>query len=145
VTPDQQRLRDELAAMPERVAAAARHPDPDASASVGEWSAREVVLHLAAVEVEVWQPRLDALAAETFPTWPWVEPGLWHGPGTASFDGALAVFGAFRAATIARLDALDVDGWSRRGHHATYGELDVAALLRIALAHDEEHLTQIQG
>jgi hypothetical protein len=147
VTPDQQRLRDALAAVPERVAVAARTSatPPDNAPAPGEWSARENVLHLVAVEGEVWHPRLDALATETFPHWPWVEPGLWDGPGTASFDGALAVFSAFRAATIARLDALDVDGWNRRGYHATYGELDVAALLRIALAHDKEHLAQIQG
>lgn len=145
MTPDQGRLRDALAAVPERVAAttAAASRPPDDAPAPGEWSARQVVLHLAAVEEEVWQARLDALASEAFPHWPWVEPGFWSGPGGDTWDGALAAFAARRAATVARLDALDADGWRRTGRHATYGVLDVAALLRIALDHDEEHLAQI--
>ncbi len=147
MTPDEQRLRDALAVVPERIAAAARASaiPPDAAPAPGEWSARENVLHLAAVEDEVWHPRLDALATETFPHWPWVEPGLWSGPGDDTFDGALAAFGTARAGTIARLDALDPEGWAHQGRHVTFGVLDVAALLRIALDHDEEHLAQISG
>jgi hypothetical protein len=154
-------LRDALAEVPERARLAvlspadpvpdsapeedpqARLKSPDVAPAPGEWSAREVVLHLAAVDEDVWQPRLDALAAEAFPSWPWVEPGLWSGSGDDSFEQALAVYRARRAATVARLDALDAAGWAKRGLHATYGELDVAGLMRIALAHDEEHLAQI--
>ncbi|MBI2762468.1 MAG: DinB family protein [Chloroflexi bacterium] len=112
MTPEQQALRDALAAIPGRLAACLSR---------------------------------GTLEAETFPTWSWVEPGLLEGSGTGSFEGALAVFGDFRAATIARLDALDADGWTRRCHHATFGELDVAALMGVALVHDAEHLAQIQG
>ncbi|MEO8469378.1 MAG: DinB family protein [Chloroflexota bacterium] len=145
MTPDQRVLRDALAGTPVRIAtAAAELADPGVPAIPGEWSAREVTLHLAAVDEVVWQPRLDALIAEEFPHWPWVEPGLWSGDGDATFDGALAAFSRLRAATIARIDALDDDGWTRRGLHATYGELDVAALLRIEMNHDEEHLAQIR-
>ncbi len=144
MTPEQRALRDALAGMPGRIrAAGAALGDPNAPAIPGEWSAREVTLHLAAVDEIVWQPRLDALVAEAFPHWPWVEPGLWSGPGDATFEGALAAFSRLRAATIARVDALDDAGWARRGIHATFGELDVAALLRIELDHDEEHLAQI--
>ena len=145
MTPDRRRLRDALAGVPGRAAAAARASavPPDTAPAPGEWSAREVLLHLAAVEEEVWHARLDALATETFPHWPWVEPGLWSGPGDRSWDGALEAFRTRRAATIARLDALDLAGWLRTGRHDVYGILDVAALLRILLAHDEEHLAQI--
>lgn len=113
--------------------------------AAGTWSAREVVLHLVAVEEVVWQARLDALAGDAFPRWSWTEPSLWAGPGDDTLDGALAAFAARRAATVARLDALDADGWARRGRHDTFGILDVAALLRIALDHDAEHLRQISG
>ncbi len=146
MTPEQHALRDALASTPTRLAsAAAVLVDPNVPAIHGEWSAREVTLHLAAVDAEVWQPRLDALIAEDFPRWPWVEPGLWSGPGDGTFDGAIAAFSRLREATIARIDGLDADGWARRGFHATFGELDVAALLRIELNHDEEHLAQILG
>lgn len=119
--------------------------EPDAPVAPGGWSAREVVLHLAAVDEEVWHPRLDALVRDDFPQWAWVEPGPWAGPGVDRFDGALAAFAERRAVTVARLDALDDAGWSKVGRHETFGLLDVAALLRIALDHDAEHLAQIGG
>jgi DinB family protein len=144
VTPERQALRDALAALPWRVAAAAgRHADPSAALASGEWSPREVVLHLVAVEIDVWQPRLAALEAEDYPHWQWVEPGPWHGPEGATFAGALDVYARQRGVTVRRLDALDDAGWARRGLHATFGELDVAGLMRVALDHDEEHLAQI--
>jgi hypothetical protein len=145
MTPDQSGLRDALAATPGRAAAAAISSpvSPDAAPAPGEWSAREIILHLAAVEEEVWHARLDALEREDFPHWPWVEPGPWAGPGDETYLGALAIYSARRAATVARLDALEAHGWAHQGRHATYGILDVAALLRIALDHDEEHLAQI--
>ena len=71
MTPGQRRLRDALAATPGRprppAATAApcrpgpRRPHP------GSGRAREVLLHLAAVEEEVWHARLDALATRRVP------------------------------------------------------------------------------
>jgi hypothetical protein len=144
MTPEQQSLRDALADMPARAThAGATHLDPSVTRTPGEWSPREVLLHLIAVEIEVWQPRLAALQTSRFPEWPWVEPGLWHNPEGATFAGALDVYRRQRGVTVARLDTLDDAGWARQGRHATYGVLDVAALMRIALDHDEEHLAQI--
>ncbi len=146
MTPEQQVIRDALAAVPARTAsAAAARPSisPEDGPEPGDWSAREVVLHLAAVEEEVWHARIDALGTETFPHWPWTEPGLWVGPDDDTFFGALAAFTERRVQTVARLDALSAADWARQGRHATFGVLDVAALLRIALEHDEEHLAQI--
>lgn len=144
MTLDRTSLRDALAAAPERAAMlAADADDPPA----GEWSAREVLLHLVAVDVEVWQPRLDSLAEASRPgnepRWAWVEPRAWAGPGDDSLDGALAAFRAQRAATLDRIDGLGAAGWQRFGIHATFGRLDVAGLLYILADHDEEHLAQI--
>lgn len=144
MNPEQRELRDRLAATPARLAeAAARLADPVVSPAPGEWSARDVTLHLAAVEVGVWHVRLDALAREDFPEWPWVEPDRWPLPEGEPLAAALEVFTAHRAATLQRLDGLDEAGWSRCGRHATYGVLDVAALVRIALDHDQEHIDQV--
>jgi limonene-1,2-epoxide hydrolase len=137
---DRASIRDRLAHAPDRaeeIASRASAPSP------GEWSAREVLLHLAAVDQEVWQPRLDSLARADGPVWSWVEPGLWSGPGDEIVEGALAAFRYERGATIARIDALDDEGWARHGVHATYGRLDIAGLLRVLADHDEEHLSQI--
>ena len=35
--------------------------------------------------------------------------------------------------------------WGRRGIHAVYGRLDVAALLTVAAAHDDEHLDALRA
>ena len=141
---DQAGLIERLAAFPDRLAVAASAALGDGQvAQPAGWSPREVVLHLTAVEDQVWHARLDALARDAFPHWSWVEPGLWSGPGDDSWAGALAAFTERRAATVARLGALDPAGWTRSGRHDTYGVLDVAALLRIAIDHDEEHLAQI--
>jgi len=145
VTPEQGRLREALAGTTGRASAVveAGGRDPETGPEPGEWSAREVLLHLAAVEEEVWHARLDALASESFPHWPWVEPGLLAGPGTGTYMEAAAAFATRRAATLARLDGLDAAGWEKRGRHDVFGVLDVAEMLRILLDHDEEHLAQL--
>lgn len=129
-----------------RIVEAARgQDDPGVPREAGEWSARDVTLHLAAVETGVWHVRLDALATDSFPEWPWVEPDRWPLPEGTGFAAAVDVFTEHRMATVGRLDGLDEAGWQRRGRHATFGVVDVAALIRIALDHDEEHLRQITG
>jgi hypothetical protein len=147
VTPERRALRDGLASTIERLpAAVARADSPDERTEPRKWSVREVVLHLVAVEKLVWQARLETLAApETGepPRWAWTEPSPADAPDIATADGAIAAFTAYRTQTVARIDALDERGWSRRGVHDTYGELDVAALIRIALDHDEEHLSAL--
>jgi hypothetical protein len=109
----------------------------------GEWSAREIVLHLVAVEGVVWQARLDDLERAPEPRWGWTEPGVWSGPGDDTLEGALAELRRRRAVTVARIDGLDDLGWRRHGTHATYGRVDVARLLEIAIDHDAEHRRQV--
>jgi hypothetical protein len=141
-----------LGAFPARLAEVARAVEAAeavAGRPPGEWSAREVVAHLVAVEGVVWQARLDSLAAAgpdaTLPAWSWVEPGPVDDPSVATLDGALGLFAAGRALTLERLASLDEEGWSRTGIHATYGPLDLAGLLRIAADHDDEHLDALEA
>ncbi len=137
-----------LGAFPARLGSVARAVAAREAASgspAGEWTARDVVAHLVAVERVVWQARLDTLGPDgAEPQWPYVEPGPVDEPEAASLEGALAVFGAERSATLARVAALGDAGWARAGVHATYGRLDVAALLRVAADHDEEHLAALE-
>ncbi len=141
------KARDGLATTPDRALALAAHVStPRAGAApAGAWSAREIVLHLVAVDAQVWQPRLDSLAGELEPHWSWIEPGLWSGAGDDTLEGALAAFRAARGATVARVDALGEDGWLRHGTHATYGRLDLLELLKVLADHDDEHLAQLAG
>ncbi len=136
MTPEQRALRDSLAAVPDRLAAAIPSARPTPA---GEWTPREVLLHLLAVEDQVWQARLRQLATEPEPHWPWFEPGL-AAFEADSWEAVLEAFRSRRGQTIASLDALDEAGWTRSGVHERFGRLDVAALLRRAIDHDEEHI-----
>lgn len=132
-------ILDRLEAMPAALAAAARGASPEPPAP-GEWTPAEVVRHLIAVELEVWHPRLAQLATDDRPAWPWAEPDRWMGEPDASLDRLLATYASARGSTLATLGALGETGWARTGVHATFGVLDVAALMERAVDHDEEHL-----
>jgi DinB family protein len=136
MTPDQRALRDALAAVPSRLAVAIPVAQP---APAGEWAPREVLLHLLAVEEQVWQPRLQQLATEPEPHWPWFEPGL-ADLEAESWEAVHEAFAASRRETIAMLDALGDAGWAKSGVHERFGRLDVPALVERAIDHDEEHI-----
>ena len=106
----------------------------------GEWGPSEVVRHLIAVERAVWHVRFAQVAVDDDPQWDWTEPGPTPELEGASLDHILAVFAEARHQTVATVRAFDEAGWARHGTHATYGVLDVAGLLRMAVDHDEEHL-----
>jgi DinB family protein len=141
VTPEQRGLRDRLAEVPARLARAAARARPVA----GEWSAAENVRHLIAVEDHVWHARLEQLAREPDPHWPWIEPPPASFPGDDSLDTVLARFASGRAETVARLDGLDDAGWAHTGTHATFGVLDVTGLMTKAIDHDEEHIASLEA
>lgn len=105
------------------------------------WSERQIVDHLIRVEGDAFQARLRQVADEVEPHWQWVEPGA--EPGHASLAILVGRFERARAATIDHLARLDERGWARSGVHATYGRLDVAALLGIAIDHDADHLAEL--
>lgn len=113
---------------------------PGRPISAGEWGPAEVARHLIAVEAEVWKSRLARVANEDDPHWAWTEPGLAAGFDDASLDSILDAYASARAANVATIRALDDAGWARHGTHATYGVLDVAGLLRLAIDHDDSHL-----
>ena len=137
--PDRAEIVGRLAAVPDRLAEAARsavgRPVPS-----GEWGPPEVVRHLIAVEDVVWHSRLRQLAVADRPTWRWVEPEPWQGNPDATLDELLATYEARRRETVAILKGFDDETWGRTGIHATWGEIDVAALMVRALDHDDEHV-----
>ena len=139
---DRTELLEAFAGFPARLAVAI---DTVAGVPVasGEWGPAENVRHLIAVEGEIWQARLALVAVEDGPRWTWVEPGLEPGFEGASVDEIVAAFGEVRAETVATIRALDDAGWARSGTHATYGVLDVAGLLRVAVDHDRDHIQGI--
>ena len=137
---DRDALVERLATFPDRLSLAARAAE-GRPVPAGEWTPSLVVRHLMAVEGEVWLARLVTLVAGGEPRWSRMEPGPLPGFDDASLDEVLGLFGRLRASTIDFLRMFDNDdGWARAGIHETYGRLDVAGLLRIAIDHDDEHL-----
>jgi hypothetical protein len=138
-TADRAEIVGRLAAIPDRLAEAARSA-VGRPVSAGEWGPSDVVRHLIAVEEVVWHTRLRQLAAADRPTWPWVEPEPWQGEPGATLDELLESFATRRGETVAILDGFDEPTWSRTGIHATWGEIDVPALMVRAVDHDDEHI-----
>ena len=93
-------------AMVHRLGDAATAPGHD-----GGWTPVRIVVHLAAVDAEVWTPRFRQLAAHDHPTWVWTEPDL-AGRADPSPDEAAEAFGGTRAALMAAFAAMSpgVDG-----------------------------------
>ena len=140
VPTDRDGLVERFASFPGRLADAARAAE-GRPVPAGEWTPSLVVRHLMAVEGEVWLARLVTLVAGGEPRWSRMEPGPLPGFDHSSLEDVLGLFGRLRASTVDFLGLFDDEGWARTGLHETYGRLDVAGLLRIAIDHDEEHLT----
>jgi hypothetical protein len=137
---DRAALVERFASFPERLSVAARAAE-GRPVSAGEWTPSLVVRHLMAVEGEVWLARLVTLVAGGEPRWSRMEPGPLPGFDDASLGEVLGLFGRLRASTVDFLGMFDDAGWARAGSHETYGRLDVAGLLQVAIDHDDEHLT----
>ena len=85
----------------------------------------------------------DQVATADVPRWAWVEPGT--EPGHASLATLLDRFARVRAATLDHLlSASTTRAGPARASTPTYGRLDVAALLGIAVDHDADHLADLE-
>jgi hypothetical protein len=140
--PERDELVEQFASFPGRLTEAARAAE-GRPVPAGEWTPELVVRHLMAVEGEVWLARLVSLVAGGEPRWSRMEPGPLPGFDDASLNDVLNLFGRLRASTVDYLRIFDDAAWARSGIHETYGRLDVAGLLRVAIDHDEEHLESI--
>ncbi|HEX6140124.1 MAG TPA: DinB family protein [Candidatus Limnocylindria bacterium] len=115
----------------------------------GEWSAHQVVCHLAYVEETDWQVRARMIRevgeAEPFPP-------VDHGDQAARYagfrtDGVARRFAAQRQANLAALDGLaigDAD-LGLRGLHPSLGTVTMRQLLATWVVHDHNHLAQAHG
>lgn len=111
----------------------------------GEWTAREIVHHLADSEANAYV-RLRRLIAEDEPVIQgYDEPEYarrlhYDRPIAAS----LAVLRAVRAASLELLEALTPNEWSRSGRHSDSGAYSVDDWLRIYAKHSPDHADQIR-
>jgi len=119
--------------------------DLDRRPAAGEWTARQVVHHLADSEMTS-AIRLRRLLAEDDP--------VIAGYNEVEFarllfydrpiEASLAAFRGARESTAAILERLSDDQWQRRGTHTESGAYGVETWLEIYAAHGHDHAEQIR-
>lgn len=134
-------LRASLEELPRALAAAAdvdRRPAPE------DWSAREVIAHLADAEL-VYGMRLRLLLGTDSPHLQGYDEERW----TIRFApldtvaSALERWRALRESNLRLLDSLAPEEWGRTGLHSERGEESVLDQLVRMSDHDEGHLRQL--
>jgi uncharacterized damage-inducible protein DinB len=121
----------------------------DARPADGEWSAHQVVCHLAYVEETDWLVRARMIR-EDGPIRPFQpvdhgdQTGRYSGLGTAAVARR---FADLRAANLEELDAmrLAAGDLAGRGLHPTLGEVTMRQLLATWVVHDHNHMAQLHG
>ncbi len=112
----------------------------------GEWSALEVLNHLADEEREDFRTRLDYLLHRPGEIPPPIDPAGWaveRAYQARGFDESLARFLNERAQSLAWLDTLDAPDWPRTVRKPSGDYLRAGDLLVAWAAHDLLHLRQL--
>ena len=125
--------------------AGASDADLDRRSQPGEWTAREVVHHLADSEMTS-AIRLRRLLAEDEPVIAGYDEAefarrLFY---DREIEPSLAAFRGARESSAAILDRLSEREWARRGTHTESGAYGVETWLEIYAAHAHDHAEQIR-
>ena len=134
---------------PAQVAAAldgATDADLDRRPAAGEWTAREIVHHLADSETNSYI-RLRRLFAEDTPAIVGYDQDGWARSlhyERRPIGPSLAVFNAVRAASSELLAAVDDAAFDRAGTHDEHGSYSVDLWLELYAAHAHDHADQIR-
>jgi len=107
----------------------------------GEWAIVDVVRHLVEGDRDTLLPRLRRMLAESRPVFATRRPLEHDGSDLATL---LDVFERARADVMRILDGADAAAWAREGVSPSRGPLSVEAYAASTVAHDTEHLQQIQ-
>lgn len=151
MTPEQQELLDRFADGAELIrSAAALAPleQLDRVSAPGEWSARQVLVHLLDSEI-VAAGRFRQLLAEDNPTLYMYQQAGWAEH--LAYDAvdpqpALELAALLRADTAALLRrVISEASWLRTAQHPVRGPMDLAALLTLYIGHVEGHLAQLRA
>jgi hypothetical protein len=112
----------------------------------GNWSALEVLGHLADEEVEDFRRRLKLTLERPKDEWPAIDPVGWavaRAYNEADPIATLRRFTTERAASIQWLRGLVAPDWSQAHVHPKFGAITAGQLLASWAAHDSLHLRQL--
>lgn len=110
----------------------------------GKWSAREILAHLADVELG-HAFRFRQTLAESQPVLQPFDQDEWAKRYRRA-DPALAVacFSGVRSWNLALLTTLDLDGWLKEAYHPERGMMSMDLMVRTMAGHDLNHLQQLE-
>jgi len=114
----------------------------------GEWAPVEIVCHMRDVELEVNQPRIQAVLDQQNPFVHAADPDAWAAERAYTDHPPLPALQAFteaRKKTIALLESIDPDEWLRTARHALFGPTTLSEIASIAADHDLRHLAQLRA
>ena len=109
-----------------------------------KWTASEILVHLAQVEV-MFQSRLRlGLTAPGLVFQPFDQDAFMSADPTAEGRAAFEAYFALRRFALPLIDRLGADELGIRMQHADYGEVSVGWLLAWCAGHERRHLAQLQ-
>jgi hypothetical protein len=120
--------------------------DVDRSPGEGEWSARQVIHHLADTEM-IAAVRLRMLIAQDSPTiqgYDEMELARELGYESRPVGPSLTAFRGATESTATILDRLTEEDWGRTGQHTERGPYSVETWLEVHASHAHDHARQIE-
>ena len=112
----------------------------------GEWSAAEVVSHMADAEM-VYSVRIRMMLTDDNPALVGYDQEAWAARlAMCDLDvsGALERFRILRDANLRLYESLEPEEWSRLGTHDEKGLVSVKSTVESLISHDRTHLDQIR-
>jgi hypothetical protein len=114
-------------------------PRPD------KWSMREILVHLADVELTFAFRYRQALGEDNHVIQPFDQDRWARSYGVYSAQQALRTYAALREWNLALVRSLTPEQWSRPLRHPERGEMTVRTLVETAAGHDLNHLQQLEA
>ena len=139
----------ELAAMPTLLRSMMSGRTADAlerRSADGAWTPLESCRHIRDI-VQVYGMRFKWMILQDDPFLPDYDENRWAAgspDGAADIESLLDEIAAYRGETIRLLRSLKPDGWTRTGRHEVMGAVKLDAYVRHEVAHEEQHLEQLE-
>ena len=116
-----------------------RRPQP------GKWSARDILAHLADIEV-LWGFRIRLVLGQSGVPLIGMDQDVWAKRyRRVDPRGAFAAWTALRRANLELIDGLRPADYRRWGQHSQFGRLTIARMIALLAGHDINHARQIEA